>query len=213
MPRPWFENENYSTVTITRFTSISKHTVEQSIHIDDTDLAKRLKERINAIPAEGDMMISFGPDAEHVSLSFEGDGFVQTIHFYSGKIKTPSTGFNSNKTQAELNVYRDIDALLYPSINKQMLKIKDLEIQFPIFSITYLGNTFKDEAPVTLSFTTDRYVIRDKKGDEQFVEISSGQLPPQPFDFNIGKKSFVLNTFESNSGGRLYTDYFQILNG
>ena len=212
MQRLWFENETYSGVTINRFTSISKHTVEQSLVIDDAAFVERLVERIDAIPTKGDMMISFGPDAEHIQLSFEGTGSLQTIDFNSRKIKTPSTGFNSNKSEEELSVYRDIDALLFPEVNKQILKIKDLKIQFPAFAITYLGNTFKDEAPVTLSFTTDRYLILDKKGVEQIVEITSGQFPPQPVKFKVGNASFVLNSFQNNSGGSLYPDYFEILN-
>ena len=212
MQRPWFENENYSAVTITRFTSISKHTVEQSLVVDDAAFIKRLVERIDAIPADGDMMISFGPDAEYVHLAFEGIGSLQTIHFYSRKIKTPSTGFNSNKTEEELSVYRDIDALLFPEVSKQILKIKNLEIKFPAFSITYLGSTFRDEAPVSLSFTTDKFSIRDKKEVEQIVDITSGQLPPQPVKFKVGNAWFALNSFQSNSGGRLYPDYFEIVN-
>lgn len=211
MPRTWFENKKCSMVTITKFTSISKHTVEQSLVINDAAFVESLAERIDAIPAEGDMMISFGPDAEHFSLSFEGAGTVQTIHFYSREIKTPSTGFNSNKTEEELSVYRDIDALLYPEMNKQILKIMNQEIKFPAFSITYLGSTFRDEAPVSLSFTTDTYLIRDKKGSEQIIEITSGQLPPQPVKFKIDNASFVLNSFQNNSGGRLYPDYFEVL--
>lgn len=213
MQRLWFENKNYSAVTIKRFASISKHTVEQSLVIDDATFVERLVARIDAIPAEGDMMISFGPDAEHIQLSFEGAGSLQTIDFYSRKIKTPSTGFNSNKTEEELSVYRDIDALLFSEVNKQILKIKNLEIKFPAFSITYLGSTFRDEAPVSLSFTTDKFSIRDKKGMEQIVEITSGQLPPQPLTFKVGNASFVLNTFQSNSGARLYPHYFEIANG
>lgn len=212
MQRPWFENENYLTVTITRFTSISKHSIKQTVHIDDAAAVKHLVDRITALHPDGDMMVSFGPDAEHVSLSFEGDGFVQTINFYSKKIKTPSTGFNSKKTEQEVSVYQDIDALLFPEVNKQILKIKNLEIQFPAFSITYLDSTFKDEAPVSLSFTKDRYLIRGKQNPEQIIEITSGQLPPQPFNFKVGNASFVLNSFQSASGERLYPDYFQILN-
>lgn len=212
MLKPWFENETYSAVTINQFTSISKHTIEQTIHIDDAVLVKRLVERINAISAKGDMMISFGPDAEHVELSFEGDGSVERINFYSKKIKTPSTGFNSNKSEEELSIYRDIDALLFPEVNKQILKIKNLEIKFPAFSITYLGSTFRDEAPASLSFTTDKFSIRDEKKMEQIVEITSGQLPPKPVSFKVGNASFVLNTFQSNSGARLYPDNFEIVN-
>ena len=115
-----------------------------------------------------------------------------------------------HKQQHELDIYRDIDALLFPEINKPILKIQNLLIQFPSFSITYLGSTFRDEAPTSLSFTTDRFAISDKKGVEQIAEIVSGQLSPKPFEFKIENKSFVLKTFQSDSGDRLYPDYFQI---
>jgi len=211
MSRPWFKNKNLKRLTITRFTSISKHSVEQTLHMDHEASVKLLVERIDAVPADGDMMISFGSDAEHVELTFEAEGEEEQIHFYSRKIKTPSTGFNINKQQHELDIYRDVDALLFPEINKLILKIQNLLIQFPAFSITYLGSTFRDEAPVTLSFTTERYSIRDKKGVEQIIEIVSGQLPPKPFDFKVGTNSFILQTYKNNFGEDLYPNYFQIV--
>jgi hypothetical protein len=211
MSRLWFANKKCSNVTITQYTNIATHTVEQALFVDDAAFVERLVERIDAISPDGDMMISFGPQAEHVELSFEGEGLIQKIHFYSRKIKTPSTGFNIDETQEELSIYRDMDALLFPEINKRILKIKNLKIQFSAFSITYLGSTYIDEVPSSLSFKTDRFIIFDKKGVEQVVEVVSGQLPPEPFEFKIENKSYVLKTFQSDSGDRLYPDYFQIV--
>lgn len=208
MLRPWFENRNCSAVTITKYTSISKHTVEKSLSFENTDFIEGLVGRIERILPDGDMMISFGPDAEHIELCFEIEGLIQKIHFYSKKIKTPSTGFNSFRSQDELSIYRDIDAILFPEVSKNILKLKDLEISFPDFSITYLGSTYRDEAPVSLSFTTDKYLILDEKGAEQIVEITSGQLPPQPVTFKVGNASFVLNSFQNNSGDLLNPNYF-----
>lgn len=206
---PWFENRNFSTVTITKYTSISKHTVEKSLCIENADFVERLVGRIESILPDGDMMISFGPDAEHVSLTFEGDGGVQIINFYSRKIKTPSTGFHSYRSQHELSIYQDIDALLFPEINKQYLKIEHIKIQFEAFSILYVGTAYQEGTTDSI----DRFLIRDKKGAEQIIEIIAGELPPEPFKFTIGDKVFLLNTFQNNDSDELlYPDYFQILN-
>ena len=60
MSRPWFKNKNAKRLTITRYTSISDHNVEQTLCIDDAFVVHRLVERIDAVPADGSMMILVG---------------------------------------------------------------------------------------------------------------------------------------------------------
>ncbi|MGN6646451.1 MAG: hypothetical protein ACTHJT_07970 [Cytophaga sp.] len=110
--RTWFEKKDFLVLRITQHTNISNPHVEKTLLIEDTAVVKHFVEVIEAIPPNGDMMISFGPGAEHIELSFEDGTYAEKINFYQKKIKTPSTGFNSVKSKEEQELYREIEALL-----------------------------------------------------------------------------------------------------
>ncbi len=116
--RAWFERKDFLVLRITQHTNISNPHVEKMVLIEDITLVKRFVEVIETIPANGDMMISFGPGAEHIELSFENGTHAEKINFYQRKLKTPSTGFNSAKSLEEQELYREVEALL-ASVKKQ----------------------------------------------------------------------------------------------
>jgi hypothetical protein len=157
-------------------------------------------------------MVSFGPDAESIDLLFHCDNkTIQTVEIYQKKFKTPSTGFNSGTNEVESLLYSDIDALLFPDLNKRILKIKNVALKFKDFSLTYLGAVASEKTLATVSWTSDRFMMKDNSDKEQIIEISSGQLPPAPYNFDIGKVGFTLLTHQAGMTHRLYPDYFQVV--
>jgi hypothetical protein len=211
MERLWFTNKNYTSLEITKFKSISNHKVERSVVINDAKVVQSLVDRIEKIPTDGDMMISFGPDAEHIDLKFQNNDQFETIEVYQKGFKTPSTGFHSGAQEIEDELYKDIDALLFPDFNKRTLLIENLEIDFKNFSVTFKGNEFYQHPHVTFSLNKAKFLIRDKNGKEEMIEITSGQLAPQPFVAKIKGKEITILTYETKDHQRLYPDYFQII--
>ena len=118
LERQWFKNKNYTLLEIVKYKSISNHKIEVSISINDTIIINKITERIQNIPTNGDMMISFGPDTEHIELAFYKEKDCQKIEIYNHRFKTPSTGFNSDKTEIESTLYKDIINLLSSNLNK-----------------------------------------------------------------------------------------------
>ena len=110
--RIWFKYKDCTLLEIVKYKSISNHKIEASVSINDIIFINNIIERIQNIPANGDMMISFGPDAEHIELLFYKEKDCQKIEIYNHRFKTPSTGFNSNKNEIELTLYKDIIHLL-----------------------------------------------------------------------------------------------------
>lgn len=213
MTRQWFNTEECNALEIKKYQSISVHQVVSAVAINDSKVVKSIMQRIKNIPADGDMMKSFGPDAESIDLIFHcANDTTQKVEIYQKRFKTPSTGFNSGKNETESLLYSDIDALLFPDCEKRILKVKNVALEFRDFSLTYLGETNSEPAPVTASWTTNRFLIKDNNNNEQIVDIASGQLSPQPYNFDIGKVGFTLLTYQTEMKDRLYPDYFQVVN-
>lgn len=211
MTRQWFDTKECIALEIKKYQSISEHQIIRSVTIEDTDVVKKIMARIKKIPTEGDMMISFGPNAESIDLLFHCDnGTKQTVEIYQNKFKTPSTGFNSDKNETETSLYADIDAILFPDIEKKILKIQNVEFKFKEFSLTYTGKTVSEKEAATVSWTRDHFWLKDKTNTEQAIEIISSQLPPPPYNFDILKSGFTLLTYQTESKERLYPDYFQV---
>jgi hypothetical protein len=208
--RPWFIHSEFNKLVLTNFKSISDKAILHQFSIEDKNVIQYLLKCIQAIPTNGDMMISFGPDVPYLKLSFEGVDYSDLIHFYRNKIKTPSTGFNSEQSQAEISLYHDLEALLYPDLNKRILRIENFPIEFPTFSISYLGSMFEDHAPVSLSFHKDVFLVTSKNGIEVRMTISSGQLPPQPKEFKVAGKTYILCTYKTSMKESVYPMYFLV---
>jgi hypothetical protein len=208
MKRPWFTDKNFTSLTIRKHKSIANHTEIRSVNIIDTAYIGNFVSRIEQIPPDGDMMISFSDAAEHITLTFSDGDKAQQIDVIQKGFKTPSTGFNI-KDDYERSLYAELDALLFPQIDKVLPKVVGLQLDFGDFSLCYKGTRFEDHAPVTLSFHIAEFSFADKKGNTQLIGISAGQLPPQPYVVKPGGPTIL--TFHSEAGQRLYPGFFQVV--
>jgi hypothetical protein len=212
---PWFTNKNCQKLEIIKYQSLAEQKVVKSVSLQDAKFIEAFMARIEKIPANGDEMISFAGSAQSMELTFYCGQQKQLVEIYQGKFKTPSTGFNSSKNEHETSLFRDIDALLEPNYEKNLPKVKDLELQFKHFSITYKGQKDVSGEPATVSFTNEIYLVKDNKSNEQSLIVTSGQRPPAPMEFKIKgflySSKFTLITYETKTGERLYPNYFQII--
>ncbi len=186
--------------------------VTGAAHITDGTFLARLVARIGALPADGNLMIKMGAEAELIELAFDGSSGVRTVQIYAGRFKTPTTGFNAGSARgdAERKLYEDLAALLSPAPGKIIPKVKGLELTFDGFSVTFDGSESYDHAPDTLSGSVDVFLVKPTGGAGQRIEISSGQLPPAPKAFSVGKTRLSLVTYETKKGDRLFPHDFQI---
>lgn len=67
----WFESTDCAELNIIKFKSISDEKVVGETTIKSKEAIKAIIDRIQALPANGDMMVKWGPKAErtHLSLS------------------------------------------------------------------------------------------------------------------------------------------------
>ena len=211
MARPWFDIMDCTILEIKKYQSISVHHVVRAVTIDDVDAIRKIMHRIESLPASGDMMISWGADAESIEMCFRRDNHPdQKIEIYQGRFKTPSTGFNS-RNELESSIFFDVEALLFPAIAKRMLKIKNIELQFDGFSLTYLGVEHSLSAPVSVTWSSDQFLVKSASGVEQLIKIASGQRPPAPYSFDVGGSRFTLLTYQTEAQERLFPEYFQVI--
>ena len=112
----WFPHKNFTSLVINQHTSLADHRIQKSITIHDAAEIQDLINRIEVIPAEGDMMVSFAGSAEHITLDFYGDGKLHQLDIISRRFKTPSTGFNSRGNDIEPKLYQHIASLLNKSL-------------------------------------------------------------------------------------------------
>ncbi len=54
------------------------------------------------------------------------------------------------------------------------------------------------------------YLITSKKGEAIKLRVVSGQMPPQPHPFKVGKTKLILESYELKNGFSLYPYYFAI---
>lgn len=215
MPNSWFKNTGFTSLEIRKYKSISNHGIAAEIKIADEAVVRKLAERIGSIPANGDQMKSFGPNAEHIELVFANPGGeAESVHIFQKRFKTPSTGFNSGATEPETGLYRDIDALLFPAQDKKILKVAGHEYKFKDFSVYYKGTEAREQKPGEPSvgpISRMFFLIKQKAGKEQELAVVSGQVSPQPQPFEINKERLILLPYETKTKERLYPDYFQII--
>ena len=216
MSKPWFIHTNCNEIILRKRESISNHHVLSEIAILDKFAINNIIKRIKEIPANGDEMKSFGSEAEHIELVFGCENNQKSqIDIINKRFKTPSTGFNSIGNQVEADLYRDIEGLLFPDIEKIILKVENLDIDFGDFNITYLNTDYipqKPGGPTIGPVYIMNFLVKDKilKVDKK-LSVRSAQIPPQPLSFEVNKKKFTLLTYESKNEERLYPDYFQII--
>lgn len=206
--RPWFTDKNFTALEIRKNKSLADHAVIKAVTITDLSYIAKLAGRIEQIPPNGDMMISFSGAAEHLELTFTAGDTVREIDVIQKGFKTPSTGFNT-KNDYEKERYAELDALLFPAKDKLIPKVEGLTLDFGDFTLRYNGTRFEDHAPATVSFHIADFIYADKKGHTETIAISAGQLPPQPY--TIKANGLTILTFHSKDDKRIYPDFFQVV--
>lgn len=212
MSRAWFAARNCDSLEIINYKKASDRAPSGRLKTDDVEAVGKLMARIEKIPASGDLMKKIGPEIPVTEMVFSCGSESATIKIYGDSVQTPSTGFNAKIEEAESRLIEDIRALSQPELGKSLLKLKGAELSLKDFSVTYLGE-FRREVPgASLSSTVESFLIRDKKGQEQTIEVSYGQVPPVPKSFRVGLFSDLsLRLLRGEHEERLFPDYFQIV--
>ena len=110
--RRWFKNKNCASIEIREHKSAAEAAVVRAATVNDAKTVNALVAQIDALPANGREMIKMGPNASHVEVIFHCDGGPRTLELYNGRLKTPSTGFNMNASEAEKQAVHTIMNLL-----------------------------------------------------------------------------------------------------
>jgi hypothetical protein len=219
----WFQSPSaeFTSLVIARHASAADARVVGSVTLTDADAVHKLARRIEGIAPDGDEMMSFGPRAEHVTLTFSSPTAPpQRVDLYEKHFKTPSTSFHSVPSPAEAALAADVDALLSPDFGKKLLKVRGLALGFKTssaqpkkhqnFTITWQGGQARDGAPATVSFVRETFLVSDVDGQEQTLTVVAGQLPPPPVSFQAGTVKATLLSYETKARDRLYPEYFQV---
>lgn len=207
----WFSSVEYVKVAIKKQKSFSDSSVVKEIMIQDPSLISFLKSQVEKNPVDGKMMISFAPESSYISIQFvDAQGTIDLVEIHDGRLKTPSTGFDSTKSAEETRLSSDIEALLQPGLSVPILKVVNNEYKFKDMSVVYLGKSSQEKSRATTSLSKERYQIKEAQGGEQILEITSGQRPPAPVEFKVNGKMYTLFTYENTKKIRLFPHYFEI---
>ena len=211
----WFNNKNCNELSIYKHKSISDDRVLVSTAIKEKSAIDEIIKRIEALPAEGDKYISFGKNAKRTVLKFScADSDLKNIEIINSKFKTPATSFISSKNKNEQDLVRDIEALVQPSLKKRFIKLKNHPIKIKDFTITFLEDIHMPQPDDGSTVGPTHYAVfmvnPEASPNQTVLKILSGQVPPSPQAFVVGKKIYYLLTYESLAQERLYPDYFQI---
>ncbi|MFZ3229697.1 MAG: hypothetical protein WA160_05805 [Pseudobdellovibrio sp.] len=207
MTKAWFAETACTSLEILKYKSISEKKITDAIQISENEAIQKIIKRIQKIPSGGEMMAKMGPHAEKIVLQFKCKNEMQEIEIIEKKFKTPSTGFNAERTDIEKDLYADIHALLVPELNENVLKIENLDIKFKNMSVIYKGAEVNKKTSAS-DFT---FIVKDKNGSEQIIKISTEQAAPQPVEFEVNNLKYALLTYENKNTKRIFPDYFQII--
>lgn len=211
----WFKNVECLEMTINKYKTLSSSAIPVEIVIKDIPYIKEIRQRITLLPVDGKELLKPAANTPRLKLSFRcADGSNEVVEFLGKKIRTPSKGFLGTKDILEANLFRDLDALVDPDLNKRIPKIKDQFIKFKGFSIVYAGEkkTPQDPNGPTIGPTSESYynVRENDSANQVTMSIFEGQIPPQPQSFAIGKKVFYLLTYLNGAGESLHDKYYEI---
>lgn len=210
--KKWFTHEKCAAFEIRKYKSAAeRHTVARR-EVLDPEATVKLMRRIAALPPEGDERISFGRRASQLDLVFRCGDHHQTISFYNGMIKTPSSGFYAQKNEAAEKMFEDLEGLLMGAYGKSVLLVKDSPQPFPDFTLLFVGEEEHDDGSPTASATTRSFLLTPKKGPQQKLTVTFGQVPPQPYPFKLGSARFTLFMYQSPTGEELFPERFLIAN-
>lgn len=81
---------------------------------------------------------------------------------------------------------------------------KDTPIIFKDFKLVYVGGVDKTPPEVTATIHEERFsLISLEGGKNKLITVTSGQLPPEPQQFDYGHSRFTIWTYETKDGKRL----------
>jgi len=92
--RRWFAHKDFTSLEIRKHKSLADHAIVETIKISDVRYIKELMDRIERIPANGDMMISFSGTAEHIELVVYSGDQVQAIDVIFVDLAPVTLSFN-----------------------------------------------------------------------------------------------------------------------
>jgi hypothetical protein len=119
----WFPNNDYASLEIKQFKSIENSRIMASAIINDAAMIKRVMDRIEEIPADGEMKVVFDTKKEKMTLHFSNEMDILTVEVYDHRFKTPSGGFHTNNNPLEIALYEDLDTLIHPNRKKKFAKL------------------------------------------------------------------------------------------
>ena len=215
VPASWFKNIECQELTINKYVSASYKGMNAETVIKDKFYIADVRARISSLPTVGKEVVKPGPNTKRINLSFRcAEGVYETVEFIGNKIKTPSEGFLDKKNKVEVNLFRDIDALVEPDLDKRIPKVADQSIRFKGFTLIYAGEkkTPQDPKGPTIGSTSETsFSVWEKDSANQVkLVIFSGQIPPQPQAFVSGNKILYLLTYQSANKESLYDQYFEV---
>lgn len=193
----WFEKIGCEQLEIKSFKTLRDRKPERSVKIVDPDYIRSLQVSINQLRKNGDVMIDMSEEASLLTLEFQCGKKKESVEFYDGRIKTPATSFYERSDKSDKVIWQEMEDLFGTgAFDKPVPYYVGREIDFGDFRLTYKGS--RDETPK--GTTASRYVadfqLKSKNGKEdQTLSVMSGQLPPRPLSFEVGKHKYTLYTF------------------
>ena len=210
---PWFKGPDCSELSILYFPSQSDEKAMAMLQIKEPGIVQSVADRIRSLP-DGDEKISWGKAASRMTLEFLCGQDWERIDIIGGRIKTPSTGFISEKTPKEAELVDDLLAMAVPQVNRPLPMLPKFSFRFKDFTIAYDRTEHTPQPPggPTIGPTSRSFyeIVALGTGNTVTISIFSGQIPPQPQSFAIGKKVYYLLTFGDEKGKRLRPGTFVV---
>lgn len=202
----WFQTFGADELVINNHPSPSEKKPSKTLKITDKEYIRSLQVSINQLRKSGDIMVDMGENAAMLQLEFIAGGKKEVIEFYDGRVKTPATSFFDSSYKDDRAIWQEIQNILgtssatAPEFGKPRPFFVGHEIDFGDFKLKHLGSEDRTPKGTTASYYVSSFQVipSGKAGGaekEQVVEVSSGQLPPQPEEFKVGKKMYTLYTF------------------
>lgn len=200
----WFNEYGAEKLLITQYQSLENKEVLHKLEIQDEGYISGLQDQIDQLPVKGKMMKEMAASASYMTLEFITKGKSRVIELYDKKIKTPDHSFLGNNNPIEKLVSDLIDAHLQkPELGLALPLAIGIKKSLGTFSIEYLGHEDRTPPMFTASWFVESFKVTDLDGNSQVVEVSSGQLPPMPTEFKVGKKSYFICTLSTKSKNRI----------
>jgi hypothetical protein len=198
--RKWFDTIGCEKMRIAEYKSASEKSVVREQSITDAPYIKSMQLKISQLPTEGQMMVKMGPEADYLTLEFICGPKTEVIQFFNHHIKTPATSFFDQNEKGEQDLWKEIQShFAKPEYNIAVPKVTKVNRDYDDFLLEYLGSEDRTPKGTSASAYVESFKVTAKSDHSvQIVEVHSGQLPPRPTDFSVGKKLFTVMTFRTS---------------